>query len=223
MALPAQILIRIVIVWLNHVKKIASLFGRLVFILVGINLLIWLVSYDQTALGNGNKRLVQVLVEEALARLLLLLVFVGGLVFEDQVYVVAHDLELGLSGVVVALLSRPVKGVPHDRDQHVEERDLDEEAREEEEREYKRLADLRIAIGVDFELAKAQLVLVLEGVEDPEVGKVWHDLVLVVQVEIYDVEGRTKHQVAENQDDQEMPDSIDRLLNQSDKESCIVK
>ena len=52
--------------------------------------------------------------------------------FIDQLNVVAHDLQLGEPGVVFAFLSDALERVAHDRDEHVEERDLDEEGRQDE-------------------------------------------------------------------------------------------
>ena len=53
--------------------------------------------------------------------------FFSRFILNYQMNVVAHQCQLGESGIVISLINLSVKGVRHNRNQHIQEGDLDQE------------------------------------------------------------------------------------------------
>ena len=94
-------------------------------------------------------------------------------VMYNQVDVILHDFEFCDSSVVLGILGGLRVSVTHDRNQHVEEDDLDEEwwAQEEDVAQGAAIAIgillITGCIGIDSELTEAQFILVLKSIDEP--------------------------------------------------------
>ena len=91
----------------------------------------------------------------------------------DQMDVILHDLKLRDAGVVLFVLGGLCVCVAHNRNEHIQENNLDEEGRAEEE-DVAQSATIAIgvllitsSVRIGGELTETQLVLVLKYVDEP--------------------------------------------------------
>ena len=90
--------------------------------------------------------------------------------------VVTHDPQLSQSGIVFTLFDCFLECVAHNGDQHVQESDLNHESRDQEKQVDEHLLIARCPKSIKLELAEAQLILILEGIKDPETADVRNEL-----------------------------------------------
>ena len=121
--------------------------------------------------------------------------------------IVFHDLKLGDSSITLALCGDFCVRVRHDCDEHIEEDNLNQEARPNEEDVAKNdLFTALILVVVELVFTQPQLKLTDKRVKEPNSGNIVNNLPFIcVPSQVDDVECSAESHIADEHNDEEAP------------------
>ena len=132
----------------------------------------------------------------------------------DQIHIVLHDLKLSGSSLVGSLCRDFCVRVPHDCNEHIEEDNLNQEWRPNEEDVAKNyLITSLILVVVELVFTQPQLKLTYKRVKEPNSGNIVNNLPFIcVPSQVDDVECSAESHIADDQNDEEALYASKRLL-----------
>ena len=139
--------------------------------------------------------------------------------------VVLHDLKLGDSSIIIGLCGDFCVLVRHDCNEHIEEDNLNQEGRPNEEDVAKNyLITSLILVVVELVFTQSQLILTHKRVKEPNSGDIVDNLAFIGEpAQVDDVECSAESHIADEHNDEEALNACKCLLDRSDKEGRCVK
>ena len=143
----------------------------------------------------------------------------------DQIHIVLHDLKFSGSSLAGSLCRDFCVRVPHDCNEHIEEDNLNQEGRPNEEDVAKNyVMTSLILVVVELVFTQSQLILTHKRVKEPNSGNVVDNLPFICEpAQVDDVECSAESHIADEHNDEEALNACKCLLDQSDKEGRCVK